>query len=202
MKMNYLLILSGFLAMRLCYLGFRYVQLSSLARAHGCKPVNRLPQLWLDRVLGLGYGLYRTDTAAAHAGQMLETALSRFRSLGHTFSGVIMGQRFIATTEPENAKAMLWEQQKAFQRGAPKQMKIILGESVFTSDGVKWKKSRVSPVQMPVILCGRHMDFITNFCPQELFETNLLQGPPHRLRNPGVAPSDAVVQGPGITIAC
>lgn len=70
---------------------------------------------------------------------------TRFQKYGTTFSGVLMGQSFIITMEPENVKAVLAMNFKDFGiRGRKESFGPLLGNGIFTSDGVQWEHSRVS----------------------------------------------------------
>ena len=118
-----------------------WLRLSRFSRAHGCKPVRRLPQT--ERIVG--YDLYRADIAAAQANKSLASALGKFRALGNTWSGKLMGQYFLATIEPENVKAVLATQFEQFS--LQERLSVygpLIGRGIFTTDGVEWEHSRVS----------------------------------------------------------
>lgn len=110
-----------------------------VARKNACQPCARLPQR--ERVIG--FSLFKQDAAAAREGKSLQTAQDRFRSLGDTFSGVILGQFFISTIDPENAKALLSSQFGHFDSGKKALFGPFLGHSMLTTDGAPWKHSRV-----------------------------------------------------------
>ncbi|KAL6872288.1 cytochrome P450 [Trichoderma longibrachiatum] len=109
-----------------------------VARKNACQPCARLPQR--ERVIG--FSLFKQDAAAAREGKSLQTAQDRFRSLGDTFSGVILGQFFISTIDPENAKALLSSQFGHFDSGKKALFGPFLGHSMLTTDGAPWKHSR------------------------------------------------------------
>jgi hypothetical protein len=109
------------------------------ARRKACQPCARLPQT--ERVIG--YSLFKQDATIARQGRSLQTAQDRFRLLGDTFSGVILGQFFISTIDPENAKALLSSQFADFDSGKKALFGPFLGDSMLTTDGALWKHSRV-----------------------------------------------------------
>lgn len=109
------------------------------AYANACQPCRRLPQ----RERLIGYHLYRQDVAMARLGRSLQTAQHRFRLFGHTFSGVVMGQFFITTIDPENVKALLSSQFSDFDSGKKSLFGPFIGDSMLTTDGTLWKHSRV-----------------------------------------------------------
>lgn len=111
----------------------------SFARKAGCQPCARLPQR--ERIIG--YSLFQQDAAIARQGRSLQAAQDRFRLFGDTFSGVILGQLFISTIDPENAKALLSSQFGDFDSGKKGLFGPFLGDSILTTDGAPWKHSRV-----------------------------------------------------------
>jgi hypothetical protein len=106
---------------------------------NGCQPCRRMPQ----RERLIGYGLYRQEVALARQGQSLQAAQDRFRRFGDTFSGVVMGQFFITTIDPENIKALLSSQFSDFDSGKKSLFGPFIGDSMLTTDGALWKHSRV-----------------------------------------------------------
>lgn len=106
---------------------------------NGCLPCRRMPQ----RERLIGYHLYKQDVAMARQGRSLQTAQNRFRLFGHTFSGVVMGQSFITTIDPENVKALLSSQFSDFNSGKKSLFGPFIGDSMLTTDGAMWKNSRV-----------------------------------------------------------
>ncbi|RFU74921.1 hypothetical protein TARUN_7339 [Trichoderma arundinaceum] len=78
----------------------------------------------------------------ARQGRTLQTAQNRFRLFGHTFSGVVMGQYFITTIDPENVKALLSSQFSDFNSGKKSLFGPFIGDSMLTTDGTLWKHSR------------------------------------------------------------
>lgn len=74
----------------------------------------------------------------------METTQRRFRELGNTFSGTMVGQYFISTIEAENIKAVLSTQVEHFDNGKKMIFGPLLGDSILTSDGATWKHGRVN----------------------------------------------------------
>ncbi|KAL7781927.1 cytochrome P450 [Trichoderma afarasin] len=108
------------------------------ARKNGCQPCQRIPQK--ERLIG--YGLYRQEVALAREGRSLQEAQNRFQLFGDTFSGVVMGQFFISTIDPENVKALLSSQFSDFDSGKKGLFGPFIGDSMLTTDGALWKHSR------------------------------------------------------------
>ncbi|KAL6697041.1 cytochrome P450 [Trichoderma pleuroticola] len=108
------------------------------ARQKGCQPCRRIPQR--ERIIG--YDLYRQEVALAREGRSLQAAQNRFRLFGDTFSGVVMGQFFITTIDPENVKALLSSQFSDFDSGKKGLFGPFIGDSMLTTDGTLWKHSR------------------------------------------------------------
>lgn len=81
---------------------------------------------------------------AAKKNILLQTSLSRFQTIGHTWSASIFGKEFINTIDPENIKTILatnfddWGLGKRIETFGP-----LLGEGIFTTDGKQWEHSRV-----------------------------------------------------------
>ncbi|KAH6603733.1 hypothetical protein Trco_008508 [Trichoderma cornu-damae] len=78
----------------------------------------------------------------AGQGRSLQTAQNRFQLFGHTFSGVVMGQFFITTIDPENVKALLLSRFSDFDSGKKSLFGPFIGDSILTTDGAIWKHSR------------------------------------------------------------
>ena len=110
------------------------------AKANGCKPPTKYPQP--ERIIG--YKHYKLQVALSKSKMILPTGLSRFREIGNTYSVVTMGQKIIVTTEPENVKEMLATKFKDFGIGKRLDaLGALLGQGIFTSDGLLWEHSRV-----------------------------------------------------------
>lgn len=116
-----------------------WIRRRRFARAHGCEPPVRLPQL--ERIIG--FGLFQTMQTQTKAKTLLPSALEQHRKLGNTFSGVLLGQSIIVTIEPENVKAVLATQFHDFGIGQrDRGMGPLLGNGIFSSDGSRWEHSR------------------------------------------------------------
>ncbi|CAG8951472.1 hypothetical protein HYFRA_00007388 [Hymenoscyphus fraxineus] len=103
------------------------------------KPAPQIPQ-W-DRLIG--YSLFKESSQAVSTNSVLQLMTTRFQKYGTTFSGVLMGQSFIMTIEPENIKAVLATNFRDFGiRGRLESFGPLLGNGIFTSDGVQWEHSR------------------------------------------------------------
>lgn len=112
------------------------------ARANGCKEPAKYPQS--ERIIG--YANFKEQVAMSKAKMMLPTGLKRFREIGrNTYSIVSMGQKLVATIEPENIKAILATNFNDFGIGLRmRAFGPLLGQGIFTSDGAIWEHSRVS----------------------------------------------------------
>lgn len=129
-------VIVGFLLRRVILVIERY----RFARANGCKPPKRFPQS--ERFIG--YQHFKQQLAFSKAKMVLPAGLKRFREVGNTFSVVALGLEVIATTEPENIKAILATSFKDFGLGGRLDaIGALLGQGIFTSDGLHWEHSRV-----------------------------------------------------------
>lgn len=118
----------------------KYLEERRFKKEHGCQPCPRLPQS--ERIMGLGLLMSQRDAAKKNI--LLQTSLSRFQTIGHTWSASIFGKEFINTIDPENIKTILatnfddWGLGKRIETFGP-----LLGEGIFTTDGKQWEHSRV-----------------------------------------------------------
>ncbi|KAK0635775.1 cytochrome P450 [Bombardia bombarda] len=111
------------------------------ALQHGCLPARRVPQPGLLEST-IGYRLFRSDVRAARKRQTLSTAQRRFRTHGHTFAGVCLGQYFITTIDGDNVKALLSTRMDDFDSGKIALFGPFIGQSMLTSDGAVWRHAR------------------------------------------------------------
>ena len=110
------------------------------SKQHGCKPAYQLPQR--ERIIG--YGLLKESITAVENKNLLNVMSARFQAYGNTFTGVLMGQSFIQTIEPENVKTVLASSFSDYGiRGRKESFGPLLGDGIFTSDGKAWEHSRV-----------------------------------------------------------
>jgi hypothetical protein len=118
-----------------------YVQGRRFAKAHGCKPPKAYPQA--ETIVG--YGMYKEAARNGDLGCVLSQGYERFQKLGNTFSATIMFTSFVATTDPENIKAILATNFKDYALGGRlRAFYPLLGRGIFTTDGAHWEHSRVS----------------------------------------------------------
>lgn len=116
------------------------VQNYRFSRAHGCKEALRIPQS--ERIIG--YANFKEQGVNSRAKKFLPAGLERFKKNGDTFSLVSMGRTLWFTREPENVKAVLATNFKDFGIGPRyRNMGLLLGQGIFTSDGALWEHSRV-----------------------------------------------------------
>ena len=118
----------------------KYYAAWSFSKAHGCKPIHRIPQS--ERIIGYGY--FKNQFAAAKDERILETRVKRHDEHGMAWSSTAMGHVAINTIDPENIKAVLATNFNDFGLGP--RLDIfgpLLGAGVFTTDGAYWEHSRV-----------------------------------------------------------
>lgn len=119
----------------------KYIQEALFIKAHGCREPPRVPQS--ERIIG--YGIFKERMRNHFGKTSYKDDIMKFAALGPTFSGVMFGMRFIRTSDPENVKAVLSTNFKDFGLGKRKStLGILLGDGIFTSDGVEWEHSRVT----------------------------------------------------------
>lgn len=129
-----------------------YLSAYRFKKAHGCKPVRRLPQS--ERILGWAY--FRRQMKAVKEKRILEEMRSIYDSHGPTFSSVVLGGHLINTIDPENIKTILASSFADFGLGGRlKAFGPLLGNGIFTSDGAAWEHSRVRNVTLNHGLKGR-----------------------------------------------
>ncbi len=111
------------------------------SRMHNCKAAPQMPQA--ERIIG--YDNFKRSVACFKAKTLLPDGVRRFEEVGDTFSVVSMGRKLWITREPENVKAVLATNFKDFGIGRRfRSMGALLGQGIFTSDGILWEHSRVS----------------------------------------------------------
>ncbi|KAL3422064.1 N-alkane-inducible cytochrome P450 [Phlyctema vagabunda] len=116
-----------------------YIAAARFKKAHGCKPVRRLPQS--ERILGVG--LYKVQRQGIRDRRILDIARQRYRDHGPTWSASLMGQVFVNTIDPENIKTILATNFKDFGLGKRiESFGPLLGHGIFTTDGRVWEHSR------------------------------------------------------------
>jgi hypothetical protein len=118
-----------------------YISAARFKKAHGCKPVHKLPQS--ERIIG--YDLYKLQVQATKDKNILDAGRKRYEAQGvNTWSASILGRTFYNTIEPENVKAVLATNFKDFGLGDREgPFGPLLGRGIFTSDGAHWEHSRV-----------------------------------------------------------
>jgi cytochrome P450 len=103
----------------------------------GCLPVAKAPSPFfgLGRFLALGKATRYQSTM-----QWFHEQHSQY---GATFEHTILGYRQIATTEPENVKAILATNFSNFSMGLRRShFYPLLGDGIFSQDGADWSHSR------------------------------------------------------------
>ncbi|KAK5170523.1 uncharacterized protein LTR77_005111 [Saxophila tyrrhenica] len=110
----------------------------ALGEAKGCEPPPKLPHSW-----PLALDLIFDAFSAAKKGRILQFFQDVTPSVPKTFEQVLLGVSGVDTADPENLEAMLSTQFKEFGLGARRPTFFpLLGEGIFTQDGVAWKASR------------------------------------------------------------
>jgi hypothetical protein len=110
-------------------------------RLHGLASAREMPQG--ERILG--FGQLRRMLKNTAAGISLQTHFEATKENGPTTSVVILGKKFVSTSDPENIKAVLATKFKDFDLGERNDaFSPFLGSGIFAADGAHWEKSRVS----------------------------------------------------------
>ncbi|KAL8914793.1 MAG: hypothetical protein Q9171_000629 [Xanthocarpia ochracea] len=92
-----------------------------------------------------GIDLVRDEIKSVKEHTMLEKFQARFRNLDcTTFSAKELHLQLLFTMEPENVKSILATDFKSYRLGEEreKNLRPILGDGIFTSDGAQWQHSR------------------------------------------------------------
>lgn len=112
-----------------------------LIKEHRCEPVkkvvNKDPVFGIDRLL-TGFAQFKNHVA-------LESGQEEFVALKtNTYQISVLRQPLIITMEPDNLKTILALNFKSWGLGEErkKQMRLLLGEGIFTTDGASWQHSR------------------------------------------------------------
>jgi hypothetical protein len=116
---------------------------SKIIKANGCKPIPAYPHK--DPVFGLD--MFFENYKLFNTGGLLPKIQERYARINggvNSFTQLLLGERVINTSEPENIKAILATQFKDF--GLPPRRKAafqpLLGHGIFTTDGKEWEASR------------------------------------------------------------
>ncbi len=86
----------------------------------------------------------RTLLRTVKEGRLLDELLVRSQLYGHTYQMNILGTPLIVTDDPDNIRAVLATQFKAFGKGPQfhSMSKDFLGDSIFSTDGQPWHVAR------------------------------------------------------------
>jgi hypothetical protein len=113
-------------------------------KAHGLAAARQIPQG--ERILGLGE--LRRMLKNIAAGVSLQSHFEATKANGPTTSVIILGKKFVSTSDPENIKTVLATKFKDFDLGERNDaFGPFLGSGIFAADGAHWEKSRVSSPQ-------------------------------------------------------
>ena len=145
-----------------------------LIKQHGCKPVKRLPLK--DRLFGIDFLWNNWTNLKNHTA--LESTQQNFIALkSNTTALNLLGQRVIATIEPENIKSVLATDFKSFElpSGRKKLLVPLLGEGIFTNNGASWQHSRDmlrpnfvrSQLVEDLAMFERHVDHLIHAIPKD-----------------------------------
>ncbi|KAL4747614.1 hypothetical protein BDW72DRAFT_209455 [Aspergillus terricola var. indicus] len=108
-------------------------------KAHGLYLARPLRQS--ERVLGLA--LFKRMQQNARNGITLQSHQEITRANGPTMSAVLLGKRYVTTSDPENIKAVLATKFADFDLGERNEsFRPLLGTGIFTQDGRGWERSR------------------------------------------------------------
>ncbi|KUJ09796.1 putative cytochrome P450 [Mollisia scopiformis] len=114
---------------------------NKIIRDNGCKPYKNYPHK--DPIFG--FDLFAENLRLSKTGGVLDIIVDRYARLNtNTFSQLLLGERFINTSEPENVKALLATQFKDFALPSRRKAALgpIFGHGIFTTDGAAWENSR------------------------------------------------------------
>ncbi|CZR51989.1 probable cytochrome P450 52A12 [Phialocephala subalpina] len=130
-----LVLVVGYLIQQLA----NYIRVARFKKQHKCEPETQIPQP--ERIIG--YKLYKTQMEASKNKNLLEAGRQRYIDNGNTWSGIMMGRKFINTIDPENVKTILATNFKDFGLGQRQEsFGPLLGQGIFTTDGAQWEHSR------------------------------------------------------------
>lgn len=108
----------------------KHVAARNFQKAHGCKPVHKIPQR--ERIIG--WDVYKFQTQTSKEKRRLQAGYDRYKANGNTFVLSMMGFDFYNTIEPENIKTMLSINFKDYDLGARLvAFRPLLGEGIFTT---------------------------------------------------------------------
>ena len=112
----------------------------AFSRKHGCLPAKRHPSR--DPIFALD--VLNAEWKAVKEHRMLEAMQNAFANLGRTTFGYnALGQHMFHTCDSENTKAILATNFSAWSFGATRNdLRDLLGEGIFTTDGTAWQHSR------------------------------------------------------------
>ncbi|KAF7854577.1 hypothetical protein EAF04_010386 [Stromatinia cepivora] len=117
----------------------KHVSARRFQKAHGCKPVHKIPQR--ERIIG--WDMYKFQVKNAKEKRRLKAGYDRYKENGNTYVLSMMGFDFFNTIEPENLKTLLAVNFKDYDFGARRvAFSPLLGEGIFTTDGAQWEHSR------------------------------------------------------------
>lgn len=117
-----------------------YIEAVRFSKAHGCKPVVRIPQS--ERILG--YQMVQQQLQEKKNKILLSSGQKRYDQYGDTFQFTASGLTFVTTIDPENVKAVLATNFKDFGLGHRlAAFGPLFGSGIFTTDGAHWEHSRV-----------------------------------------------------------
>ncbi|KAF1937165.1 hypothetical protein EJ02DRAFT_433585 [Clathrospora elynae] len=108
-------------------------------RAHGLAAARQIPQG--ENIFGIGQLRRMLKNTAASIS--LQSHFEATKDNGPTTSVVILGQKFVLTSDPENIKAVLATKFKDFDLGERNDaFGPFLGGGIFAADDAHWEKSR------------------------------------------------------------
>lgn len=111
-----------------------------LVRKHGCMPPKKIKTI--EPILGLDV-FYKTSQWTLQHTLLENIDKLLFSSGSQTVELNLIGSSTLWTTEAENIKTVLSTDFKSFRLpDKPKEIDLLLGEGIFTSDGQAWHQSR------------------------------------------------------------
>ncbi|OCL04117.1 cytochrome P450 CYP5202A1 [Glonium stellatum] len=130
-------------------------KLAKYAAKKRCEPLKHLSNSWL---LPFGIDKLKIVLEAERKRRFPPLTLEEHEKHGDTYGQNSGGQYVILTRDPRNIRSILSEQAKIFQYGAVRRacFRPLLGDGIFTKDGVEWEKSR--KILAPIF----HQDHVPN----------------------------------------
>lgn len=139
-----ILVLSGtYLLYNIAQRTAQYFRHAAIIKENGCKAVPSYPHI--DPIFG--FDLFFEGFKLSKTGGFFDRVQERFNRVNggvNTFTQLLLGERVLNTTEPENIKAILATKFKDFELPTRRKNAFVplMGHGIFTTDGKEWETSR------------------------------------------------------------